>query len=202
MQREILVQGRIYISENHLCFHANIFGWVSNVRISLPREAEETNPTAQEIIPFLEITALEKKMTALIIPNAIQVTTRNKLYTFASFMGRDTAYDVMHNIWRLARPPGVESPPRTSLDDSNMSSAGAVSGPVVAAAVAGVRKVTTCACAETKQHYANVCLDIVLPGTPEKIYTLLFASGFVKTFLQDEQKLIGSPPPYFPQCCL
>jgi hypothetical protein len=32
MQREILVQGRIYISENHICFHANIFGWVTDVR--------------------------------------------------------------------------------------------------------------------------------------------------------------------------
>lgn len=31
LQKEILVQGRIYISENHLCFNANIFGWVTNV---------------------------------------------------------------------------------------------------------------------------------------------------------------------------
>jgi hypothetical protein len=31
LQREILVQGRIYISENHICFHANIFGWVTDV---------------------------------------------------------------------------------------------------------------------------------------------------------------------------
>ena len=32
IQRDILVQGRLYISENHMCFHANIFGWVTNVR--------------------------------------------------------------------------------------------------------------------------------------------------------------------------
>jgi hypothetical protein len=31
LQKDILVQGRIYASENHLCFHANIFGWVTNV---------------------------------------------------------------------------------------------------------------------------------------------------------------------------
>lgn len=29
--REILVHGRLYISENHLCFNSNIFGWVTNV---------------------------------------------------------------------------------------------------------------------------------------------------------------------------
>ena len=31
LQKEILHQGRLYISENHMCFHANIFGWVTNV---------------------------------------------------------------------------------------------------------------------------------------------------------------------------
>lgn len=31
LQKEILLQGRIYISENHICFNANIFGWVTNV---------------------------------------------------------------------------------------------------------------------------------------------------------------------------
>lgn len=34
LQREILIQGRIYISENHICFHANIFGWITDVRFS------------------------------------------------------------------------------------------------------------------------------------------------------------------------
>ena len=35
LQREILIQGRIYISENHICFHANIFGWITDVRCPL-----------------------------------------------------------------------------------------------------------------------------------------------------------------------
>jgi GRAM domain len=33
LQKEILVQGRIYISEYHICFNANIFGWVTNVSL-------------------------------------------------------------------------------------------------------------------------------------------------------------------------
>jgi hypothetical protein len=37
LQREILIQGRIYVSENHICFHANIFGWVTDVRLSFLR---------------------------------------------------------------------------------------------------------------------------------------------------------------------
>lgn len=31
LSKDILVQGRIYVSENHICFHANIFGWVTDV---------------------------------------------------------------------------------------------------------------------------------------------------------------------------
>ncbi|EDO45283.1 predicted protein [Nematostella vectensis] len=27
LQRDILVHGRLYISQNWLCFYANIFGW-------------------------------------------------------------------------------------------------------------------------------------------------------------------------------
>ena len=36
LQREILIQGRLYISEHHLSFYANIFGWVTSVRRSRP----------------------------------------------------------------------------------------------------------------------------------------------------------------------
>ncbi|EJU02518.1 hypothetical protein DACRYDRAFT_94346 [Dacryopinax primogenitus] len=92
LQREILIQGRLYISENHVCFHANIFGWITNF-----------------VIPFHTIVQLEKKMTAFVIPNAIGITATNDTkYTFASFLSRDTTYDVMMNIWRLSRP-GAES---------------------------------------------------------------------------------------------
>ena len=30
LQRETLIQGHLYISENHICFHANIFGWITD----------------------------------------------------------------------------------------------------------------------------------------------------------------------------
>jgi GRAM domain len=31
LSKEILVQGRMYISEHYICFNSNIFGWVTNV---------------------------------------------------------------------------------------------------------------------------------------------------------------------------
>ncbi|KAG8716061.1 hypothetical protein FRC11_010254 [Ceratobasidium sp. 423] len=162
LQREILIQGRLYISENHMCFNANIFGWITNF-----------------IIPFHEVTALEKKMTAYVIPNAIQISTRSTKYTFASFLSRDTTYDVMHNSWRLSHP-GPES---ASNEGAEIAEVGAV-GP------SSAHKPTQCSCGKEGKHFETPVMDIVVPGTPEKIYNLMFASGFLKDFMAGEQKLM------------
>lgn len=34
LQKDILLQGHLFISEHHVCFKSNIFGWVTNVNIS------------------------------------------------------------------------------------------------------------------------------------------------------------------------
>ncbi|KAF9116196.1 hypothetical protein BGX27_004303 [Mortierella sp. AM989] len=89
LQKEILVQGRLYVSENHVCFNANIFGWVTNL-----------------VIAFSEITAIEKRVTAFVIPNAISIITTNntKGHFFASFLSRDAAYDLLMAAWRKSFP--------------------------------------------------------------------------------------------------
>ncbi|KAJ2489217.1 hypothetical protein IWW47_005285, partial [Coemansia sp. RSA 2052] len=86
LQREILVQGRLYLTENFVCFYSNIFGWVTNL-----------------IIAFDEIVSIEKKMTALIIPNAIQVSTLHTKHFFGSFIYRDSAYNQLYDLWGKSR---------------------------------------------------------------------------------------------------
>ncbi|GAC99187.1 hypothetical protein PHSY_006787 [Pseudozyma hubeiensis SY62] len=98
--REILIQGRLYISENHLCFKANIFGWVTNV-----------------VLPFSEIISIEKRMTAFVIPNAIQIATLHAKHNFTSFLSRDATYDLVVNIWKLSHP-GV---PLAAADQADLS---------------------------------------------------------------------------------
>ncbi|PPQ66054.1 hypothetical protein CVT24_000236 [Panaeolus cyanescens] len=192
LQREILIQGRIYISENHICFHANIFGWITDLSI-----------------PIYEITSLEKKMTAFVIPNAIQITTRQAKYTFASFLSRDTTYDVIYNIWRLARPDeNTISKRGIAAGNGGVGGGGGPGdgggtpgggdggeGPANNSSVpAGAKSVahgpTRCACDKDKLHYSETALDTVIPGTPEKIYNLMFASGFMKEFMAGPQKLM------------
>ncbi|KAG8813778.1 hypothetical protein FRC17_001432 [Serendipita sp. 399] len=174
LQRDILVQGRIYVSENHICFHANIFGWVTDL-----------------IIPVSGITAVEKKMTAFVIPNAIGITERTNKHTFASFLARDTAYDVIYSVWRngghsrnVTTPPGTEMTPPPGRDSGFANGSGDVGGSKVQ------RKATQCACSKAGIHYPNTAMEAVVPGTPEQIYNLMFASGFIKDFLSQNQKLL------------
>ncbi|KAK7061239.1 hypothetical protein R3P38DRAFT_3302474 [Favolaschia claudopus] len=119
LQREILIQGRIYVSENHLCFHANIFGWVTDLSI-----------------PIYEITTLEKRMTAF--PNIVEGTV----------------------IGGAAGPAGAVG-----------------------------HKATTCACGKDGSHFSETAMNTIIPGTPDRIYNLMFASGFMKDFMSVNQKL-------------
>ncbi len=137
-------------------------------------------------------------MTAFVIPNAIQITTRTTKYTFASFLARDTAYDVIFNIWRLARPEDGLSEDETSgrpaldvtltLEPGSPTGSGATS---IGSVAPPTHKVTSCACGREGKHYSDLAIDTVIPGTPERIYNLMFASGFLKDFMRENQKLEG-----------
>ncbi|KAG2217481.1 hypothetical protein INT45_010767, partial [Circinella minor] len=93
LQKEILIQGRMYISGSHICFNANIFGWVTNL-----------------VIDFTDIIEIEKRTTAIFIPNAIQISTSQAKYFFASFLSRDQAYDHITQLWRESQRKITESP--------------------------------------------------------------------------------------------
>ncbi|KAG7100159.1 hypothetical protein E1B28_001939 [Marasmius oreades] len=180
LQREILIQGRLYISENHVCFHANILGWITDLTI-----------------PIYEITSLEKKMTAFVIPNALQITTRQAKYNFASLLARDTTYDVIHNIWRIVRAPDLveEGMHGRELGEDGVvvhgqgetCPAARVSGG--SAPTATTQKKSICECLREGKHYTETAMDTVVPGTPDRIHNLMFASGFIKEFMSGNQKL-------------
>ncbi|CAF93589.1 unnamed protein product, partial [Tetraodon nigroviridis] len=63
LQKDILLQGRIYLSENWLCFYSNIFRWETTITILLK-----------------DVTSMTKEKTAKLIPNAIQISTDNEKY--------------------------------------------------------------------------------------------------------------------------
>ncbi len=57
LQKDILVHGRLYATKRHLCFYANIFRWETSL-----------------VIRWVDVVAINREKTALVIPNAIQVT--------------------------------------------------------------------------------------------------------------------------------
>lgn len=75
----------MFVSQNYMCFHANIFGW-------------ETYLT----LKWKDITSLTKEKTALVIPNAILISTEKEKYFITSFASRDKAHFLLFRIWQNA----------------------------------------------------------------------------------------------------
>eukprot|EP01114_Cavostelium_apophysatum_P018342 TRINITY_DN5661_c0_g1_i2.p1 TRINITY_DN5661_c0_g1~~TRINITY_DN5661_c0_g1_i2.p1 ORF type:complete len:854 (+),score=143.61 TRINITY_DN5661_c0_g1_i2:74-2635(+) len=88
LERTILHQGTLYVTTNFLCFYSH--GIVSK--------------SLREQIPWLTVKSIEKKKSALFVPNAIEIkTSEGKNLFFASFLHRDAAYETIHNHWERAR---------------------------------------------------------------------------------------------------
>ncbi|DAA22279.1 TPA: GRAM domain containing 1B-like isoform 2 [Bos taurus] len=100
LQRDILLQGRLYLSENWICFYSNIFRWETLLTVRLK-----------------DICSMTKEKTARLIPNAIQVCTDSEKYFlhrhflprslsiqhfFTSFGARDRTYMMMFRLWQNA----------------------------------------------------------------------------------------------------
>ncbi|KAK4938569.1 hypothetical protein LTR10_021000 [Elasticomyces elasticus] len=91
LQKEILVAGRIYISEGHICFSSNILGWITTL-----------------VISFEEVVSIERESTAMVFPNAIAIQTLHARHTFRSLLYREQTYDLLIGIWRVSHPASFQ----------------------------------------------------------------------------------------------
>lgn len=85
IQKDILVHGRLYVTQNYLCFHANIIVWETRLSIR-----------------WKEVTSITKEKTARVIPNAILVCTENEKHFLTSFTSRDKTYLMLFRVWQNA----------------------------------------------------------------------------------------------------
>ncbi|KAI8147299.1 hypothetical protein BJV82DRAFT_595022 [Fennellomyces sp. T-0311] len=170
LQKEILLQGHIYISEHHLCFNANIFGWVTNL-----------------VIAFSDITSIEKRMTAMIIPNGIQISTVHAKHIFASFMSRDMAFDQMYKIWQMHHGTGDMQTlqPRDNSDfslkrhdDDEDDEDDMHSDSETEASELDDEAIVHAPHCECTGHMSHVVLDATYKGTVKIMHELLFESSF------------------------
>ncbi|XP_068452639.1 GRAM domain-containing protein 2A-like isoform X2 [Clinocottus analis] len=107
--RDILLQGRLYISRNWLCFYANLFG--KDIKVC---------------IPVVSVRLVKKHRTAGLVPNGLAITmdTAQK-YVFVSLLSRDSVYDVLRRICTHLQVNGkslslkqyLEEPSSLSMDE-------------------------------------------------------------------------------------
>lgn len=82
LSREFLYQGRLYITENHVCFYSSLLGWIAKV-----------------VLPFKDVTFMEKTSTAGLFQNAISIETATGKTQFNGFISRDTAFTLLKEVW-------------------------------------------------------------------------------------------------------
>ncbi|XP_035876596.1 GRAM domain-containing protein 2B isoform X2 [Phyllostomus discolor] len=102
LQKEILYQGKLFVSENWICFHSKVFG--KDTKIS---------------IPAFSVTLIKKTKTALLVPNALIIATVTDRYIFVSLLSRDSTYKLIKSVCGHLDSTSVgNSPSPSSLENS------------------------------------------------------------------------------------
>ncbi|XP_030043656.1 GRAM domain-containing protein 2A [Microcaecilia unicolor] len=93
LRKEILIQGRLYISRNWLCFYANLFG--KDIKV---------------VIPVVSVQLVKKHKTAGLLPNGLAIsTTAGRKYIFVSLMSRDSVYEMLKTVCSHLQPSSKKS---------------------------------------------------------------------------------------------
>ncbi|CAM6022337.1 unnamed protein product [Sphagnum balticum] len=82
LQKNILLQGHMYLFNRYVCFYSNIFGYEK-----------------KKVIPLKNVTCIRKAKTAGVFPNAIEIIAWGKKHFFASFLSRDEAFRLIIDGW-------------------------------------------------------------------------------------------------------
>ncbi|XP_069562044.1 GRAM domain-containing protein 2B isoform X2 [Brachyistius frenatus] len=81
LQKDMLYQGRMFVSDHWICFHSKVFGKDTKIAI-----------------PVVSVTNIKKTKTAILVPNALVIATANDRYVFVSFLSRDNTYKFLMSV--------------------------------------------------------------------------------------------------------
>ncbi|KAK7145420.1 hypothetical protein R3I93_013217 [Phoxinus phoxinus] len=93
LQKDMLYQGRLFVSQNWICFHSKVFGKDTKIAI-----------------PVASVTVIKKTKTAILVPNALVISSAHERHVFVSFLSRDTTFKVLMSVC----PQLVENSPGIS----------------------------------------------------------------------------------------
>ncbi|XP_075824753.1 GRAM domain-containing protein 2B isoform X1 [Microtus pennsylvanicus] len=97
LQKEILYHGKLFVSENWICFHSKVFG--KDTKIS---------------IPAFSVTLIKKTKTALLVPNALIIATVTERFMFVSLLSRDSTYKLLKSVCAHLENTSVGNSPNPS----------------------------------------------------------------------------------------
>ncbi|KAK2901697.1 GRAM domain-containing protein 2B isoform X2 [Channa argus] len=102
LQKDILYQGRMFVSDHWICFHSKVFGKDTKIAI-----------------PVVSVTHVKKTKTAILVPNALVVATANDRYVFVSFLSRDNTYKFLISVCLHLEEKSPCSSPIPSLAENS-----------------------------------------------------------------------------------
>ncbi|XP_023052808.1 GRAM domain-containing protein 2B isoform X1 [Piliocolobus tephrosceles] len=102
LQKEILYQGKLFVSENWICFHSKVFG--KDTKIS---------------IPAFSVTLIKKTKTALLVPNALIIATVTDRYIFVSLLSRDSTYKLLKSVCGHLENTSIGNSPNPSSAENS-----------------------------------------------------------------------------------
>ena len=83
LYKKILLQGRMYLFTDHVCFYSNVFGY-----------------TKIKTIALKDVTIVKRAYTVQVVPNAVEIVHKGKTEFFTSFIFPDKAYKTIAEQWR------------------------------------------------------------------------------------------------------
>ncbi|XP_037535902.1 GRAM domain-containing protein 2B [Nematolebias whitei] len=102
LQKDILYQGRMFVSDHWICFHSKVFGKDTKIAI-----------------PVVSVTNVKKTKTAILVPNALVIATANDRYVFVSFLSRENTYKFLMSVClHLEERSPCSSPVPSSAENS------------------------------------------------------------------------------------
>uniref|UniRef100_A0A1A8LG91 GRAM domain containing 3 n=6 Tax=Nothobranchius TaxID=28779 RepID=A0A1A8LG91_9TELE len=96
-QKDMLYQGKMFVSDNWICFHSKVFG--KDTRIS---------------IPVMSVKLIKKTKTALLVPNALVIVTTIEQHVFVSFLSRNNTFKLLKSVCPHLEVDKVSSSPVAS----------------------------------------------------------------------------------------
>ncbi|XP_012705164.2 GRAM domain-containing protein 2B isoform X2 [Fundulus heteroclitus] len=97
LQRDMLYQGKMFVSQNWICFHSKVFG--KAIKIS---------------IPATSVKIIKKTKTALLVPNALVIETTEMDHVFVSFLSRNNTFKCLKSICPHLEVDKISSSPVAS----------------------------------------------------------------------------------------